>query len=101
MSTTTSVENGSRSPLAKPPQNRKESDLMVRARASMQQLMAFGSLIVLVILFGILNPLFLTPSNLSDILLSTVVIGLLALGATFVIITGGIDLSVGTVLSLN
>ncbi|GAA1496603.1 ABC transporter permease [Paeniglutamicibacter kerguelensis] len=101
MSTTTSVENGSRSPLAKPPQNRKESDLMVRARASMQQLMAFGSLIVLVILFGILNPLFLTPSNLSDILLSTVVIGLLALGATFVIITGGIDLSVGTGMSLT
>jgi len=35
------------------------------------------------------------------ILLSTAVIGILALGATFVIITGGIDLSVGTVMTLS
>lgn len=101
MSTTTPVESGNLPPSTKSPLKRKESDLMVRARASMQQLMAFGSLIVLVLLFGIMNPLFLTPSNLSDILLSTVVIGLLALGATFVIITGGIDLSVGTGMSLT
>ncbi|MBD8044802.1 ABC transporter permease [Arthrobacter sp. Sa2BUA2] len=74
--------------------------LRVRFQTSLQQLMAFGSLIVLVILFGILNPRFLQPTNLSDILLSTVVIGLLALGATFVIVTGGIDLSVGTGMSL-
>ena len=35
------------------------------------------------------------------ILLSTAVIGVLALGSTFVIITGGIDLSVGTVMTLS
>ncbi|MFJ5958693.1 ABC transporter permease [Paenarthrobacter sp. NPDC092416] len=74
--------------------------LAVRFRSSLQQLLAFGSLIVLVIFFGVMNSRFLVPSNLSDILLSTVVIGLLALGATFVIITGGIDLSVGTGMSL-
>ncbi|BAS15554.1 ribose transport system permease protein RbsC [Arthrobacter sp. Hiyo8] len=72
----------------------------MRLRSSLQQLLAFGSLIVLVIFFGIMNSRFLLPTNLSDILLSTVVIGLLALGATFVIITGGIDLSVGTGMSL-
>ncbi|MGO4591142.1 ABC transporter permease [Paenarthrobacter sp. 2TAF44] len=75
-------------------------DLATRFRSSLQQLLAFGSLIVLVIFFGAINSRFLVPSNLSDILLSTVVIGLLALGATFVIITGGIDLSVGTGMSL-
>ncbi|MDO5744451.1 MAG: ABC transporter permease [Micrococcaceae bacterium] len=99
--TTTSRETGGQQPSPQPPRKNKESDLMVRIRASMQQLMAFGSLIVLVVFFGLLNPLFLTPSNLSDILLSTVVIGLLALGATFVIITGGIDLSVGTGMTLT
>jgi ribose transport system permease protein len=74
--------------------------LSLRLRSSLQQLLAFGSLIVLVIFFGVMNSRFLLPGNLSDILLSTVVIGLLALGATFVIITGGIDLSVGTGMSL-
>ncbi|GAB3537142.1 ABC transporter permease [Arthrobacter tecti] len=92
-----------------PPQNRMRPDAgspknnldwQVRMKASLQQLLAFGSLIALVIAFGIMNPRFLTPGNLSDILLSTVVIGLLALGATFVIITGGIDLSVGTGMAL-
>jgi len=74
--------------------------LGLRLRSSLQQLLAFGSLIVLVVFFGVMNSRFLLPGNLSDILLSTVVIGLLALGATFVIITGGIDLSVGTGMSL-
>lgn len=86
---------------AKPPAPRaKTGTLSVVLRSSLQQLLAFGSLIVLVILFGSLNSRFLLASNLSDILLSTVVIGLLALGATFVIVTGGIDLSVGTGMSL-
>ena len=74
--------------------------LSLRLRSSLQQLLAFGSLIVLVVFFGVMNSRFLLPGNLSDILLSTVVIGLLALGATFVIVTGGIDLSVGTGMSL-
>lgn len=74
--------------------------ITLRLRSSLQQLLAFGSLIVLVVFFGAMNSRFLLPGNLSDILLSTVVIGLLALGATFVIITGGIDLSVGTGMSL-
>ena len=78
----------------------KGKGLTLRLRSSLQQLLAFGSLIVLVVFFGAMNSRFLLPGNLSDILLSTVVIGLLALGATFVIITGGIDLSVGTGMSL-
>lgn len=78
----------------------RSTGLTLRLRSSLQQLLAFGSLIVLVVFFGAMNSRFLLPGNLSDILLSTVVIGLLALGATFVIITGGIDLSVGTGMSL-
>ncbi|MGX9899396.1 ABC transporter permease [Arthrobacter sp. SA17] len=86
--------------LTSPSSPSRGQGLTLRLRSSLQQLLAFGSLIVLVVFFGIMNSRFLLPGNLSDILLSTVVIGLLALGATFVIITGGIDLSVGTGMSL-
>lgn len=66
----------------------------------LQQMLAFGTLIALVIIFFIASPRFLTISNLSSILLSTAVIGILAVGTTFVIITGGIDLSLGTGMAL-
>lgn len=66
----------------------------------LQQGLAFGTLIVLVIFFWAASPRFLTWSNISGILLATAVIGILALGTTFVIITAGIDLSVGTGMTL-
>ncbi|SDT46385.1 ABC transporter permease [Microlunatus soli] len=69
-------------------------------RRWLQQALAFGTLILLVIIFSIANPDFATFSNLTSVLLSTAVIGVLALGTTFVIITGGIDLSLGTGMTL-
>ena len=65
-----------------------------------QQLLAFASLIVIVVFFSVASPDFFTYSNMTSILFSTVVIGTLALGTTFVIITAGIDLSIGTGMSL-
>lgn len=70
-------------------------------RQQIQQLLAFASLIALMAFFSVANPNFLTWSNVSGILLSTAVIGILALGTTFVIITGGIDLSLGTGMTLS
>lgn len=52
------------------------------------------------IFFSIASPNFFTFSNIATVLLSTAVIGILALGTTFVIITGGIDLSIGTGMAL-
>jgi ribose transport system permease protein len=69
-------------------------------RQQVQQVLAFASLIVLMGFFSLANSNFLTWSNISGILLSTAVIGILALGTTFVIITGGIDLSLGTGMTL-
>lgn len=70
-------------------------------RQRVQQLLAFGGLIAIFIVFTIASPqVFPTPSNISNILFSTVVVGLLSLGATLVIITSGIDLSVGTGMAL-
>jgi ribose transport system permease protein len=66
----------------------------------LQQLLAFGSLILIFAFFSIANPIFFSYSNVTAILFSTVVIGTLALGTTFVIITGGIDLSIGTGMAL-
>jgi ribose transport system permease protein len=68
---------------------------------ALQQILAFASLIILVLVFSLSSGNFLTFSNIVGILLSTAVIGVLALGSTFVIITGGIDLSVGTVMTFS
>ena len=68
---------------------------------TLRRLMAFAGLIILFVGFSIASPYFFQFSNIVGILLATSVNGLLALGATFVIITGGIDLSVGTVMTLS
>jgi len=68
---------------------------------AMQKLLAFGGLIALFIVFSLASPFFLTSDNIGGILLATAVNGVLALGATFVIINGGIDLSVGTVMTFS
>ncbi len=68
---------------------------------AMQRLMAFSALIVLFIGFSIASPYFRTFDNFVGILLATAVNGILALGATFVIITAGIDLSVGTAMTFS
>ena len=67
---------------------------------AIQRLLAFGALIIIFIFFSIASPYFLTFSNVVGILIATAVNGLLALGVTFIIISGGIDLSVGTVMTL-
>jgi ribose transport system permease protein len=69
-------------------------------RTKIQQSLAFATLVVLLIFFSFANSAFFTWSNISGILLATAVIGILALGTTFVIITGGIDLSIGTGMTL-
>jgi ribose transport system permease protein len=66
-----------------------------------QKLLAFAGLIALLVFFSLASPNFFTPNNIVGILLATSVNALLALGVTFIITTGGIDLSVGTVMTLS
>jgi len=68
---------------------------------AVQKLMAFAGLIALFVVFSLASPNFLTLDNVIGILLATAVNGVLALGATFVIIAAGIDLSVGTVMTFS
>src|SRR5689334_8531959 len=73
---------------------------LVRSDA-MQRILAFGALVVLLVVFSLASENFRTFSNMTGILIATAVNGVLALGVTFVIITGGIDLSIGTVMTLS
>lgn len=60
-----------------------------------------GGLIILCIVMASLSPVFLTFTNLFNVGTQIAVIAILAFGVTFVIISGGIDLSVGSVLALS
>lgn len=61
----------------------------------------FIVLIILVIFFSFASSSFLQPSTLTMVAKHVALYGILALGMTFVIITGGIDLSVGSVVGLT
>lgn len=77
-------------------------------RSSAQLLRSWGALLVLFVLAILLSPnasdgsnIFLQPGNLTDVLRQVSVIGIIALPMTYVILTGGIDLSVGSILALS
>ena len=57
-------------------------------------------LIVLMVVFYIAEPRFMSANNLLNVMRQISITGLIALGMTFVILTGGIDLSVGSVVAL-
>jgi ribose transport system permease protein len=67
--------------------------------ATRQKLLAFTGLLALMIFFSIASPNFLQGGNMVSILQATAVNGVLAIACTFVIITAGIDLSVGTMMT--
>lgn len=68
---------------------------------SLQKLLPFLSLILLFVLLVIASPNFLTATNLSSVVRQTAVINIMALGMTIIIVSGGIDLSVGSILGLS
>jgi ribose transport system permease protein len=71
------------------------------ASGAQQKILAFASLIVLLVFFSVASPNFLQTANILAILQATSVNGVLAIAATLVIITGGIDLSVGTLMTFT
>jgi ribose/xylose/arabinose/galactoside ABC-type transport system permease subunit len=63
----------------------------------------YGIILVLValsLLFGLLSPVFFSTENILNILRQVAVVGIVAVGMTFVILTGGIDLSVGSIIGV-
>lgn len=68
-------------------------------RFDMQKLLAPAALVILYVFFSIFGKNFFSTYTAKTILESTYYIGFMAFGVTFVIITGGIDLSIGTVMN--
>jgi ribose transport system permease protein len=83
----------------------KESGPGFRERATHRLTGGLGPLIIALVVIGavlsIVSPNFLTANNLTNIIIQTSVVGIAAVGGTFVIITGGIDLSVGSIVALS
>ncbi|WP_061978264.1 MULTISPECIES: ABC transporter permease [unclassified Aureimonas] len=71
-----------------------------RRRLLIQEYGIFIAFLVLVAVLALSNEFFLTAGNISNVLLQTSINGVLAIGMTFVILTRGIDLSVGSVVAL-
>jgi ribose/xylose/arabinose/galactoside ABC-type transport system permease subunit len=65
-----------------------------------QQLGIVVALLLLLIVSSLLSPRFLSLPNLLNVLRQVAIVGILAIGQTFVILTAGIDLSVGAILGL-
>src|SRR6516162_4138514 len=64
------------------------------------QLRAVIALVVLLAVFSALSPAFLTTANLTILLKHVAINAIMAIGMTFVIVSGGIDLSVGSIAGL-
>ena len=58
------------------------------------------ALFVMLVIFAIVDPIYISSGNLLDIIEQSTINGLLAIGITFAIITGGIDLSVGSTFAI-
>lgn len=66
-----------------------------------QEFSLLGVIVIIMVATTILNPAFLTASNLTEILRSTVIYFVMGCGAAFLIIGGGLDFSVGAVFTLS
>jgi inositol transport system permease protein len=83
----------------------KEAETTNRKRLNLNLVMSkYGIILVLIamiVFISALRPQFLSPTNIFNLLSSASVFGIMALGVTFVIISKGIDLSLGAVLALS
>lgn len=73
----------------------------VNIKSILSKYAVFFALVGLFIILSAASPVFLTATNLINVLRQIAVIGILSVGMTFVIITGGIDLSVGSIVGVS
>src|SRR5215469_17355982 len=84
-----------------PSRSRRVATSSVRTILFLLRVRAVLVLVMLVILFSALAPAFFTANNLAILAKHVAISAILAIGMTFVILTGGIDLSVGSVAGLG
>ena len=83
--------------------NTKENGMDGRKKTAFYKDKGFGTIVVFLLLiavFSVISDAFLTVNNIMTILLQNSALVIMAMGMTFVIITGGIDLSVGGNMAL-
>ncbi|MFN8497484.1 MAG: ABC transporter permease [Anaerolineae bacterium] len=86
------------------PTDRDQPSVATRMARGVSRTREIGVLLALVILcvaMTFLSPYFLTPLNLFNVLRGMSTIGIMAIGMTMVIVSGGIDLSVGSILAAS
>ena len=71
------------------------------SRSSKNLLSTFSGLFILCIVFTVLSEYFFSVKNLLTVATQTAVIAIIAIGQTYVLITGGIDLSIGSNIALS
>ena len=59
------------------------------------------AMLIMVLVFGIINPTFFSGENTTNLLRQVVPILIVGIGQSFVMITGGIDLSIGSVAGMS
>lgn len=94
------MANDAQTSAASEPVDVADESMARRVRAFLLQHAPLTGLIVLVVIATALSPHFLTPENIFNILRQWSMVGLIAVGLTFIIIAGGIDLSGGSILGL-
>lgn len=82
------------------PASRERGDRAPLWRRLPSELLLLVLLVIAVIVMSRLSPAFLTPRNFAEVFRFSTEIGLISLGMTLVILTAGIDLSVGSILGL-
>ncbi|MEV4256295.1 ABC transporter permease, partial [Spirillospora sp. NPDC049652] len=83
------------------PRETRQSNAMSIARRFLGENGALAGLVVLVVVLALMSGDFLTVTNLLNVGVQAAVTAILAFGVTYVIVTGGIDLSVGAVAALS
>ena len=74
---------------------------ILSARGMGQVLSVFAALIVMIIVFALINPLFFSATNITNLLRQVAPILIIGVGQSFVLITAGIDLSIGSVAGMS
>ncbi|GHU13833.1 sugar ABC transporter permease [Spirochaetia bacterium] len=70
------------------------------SRSNKQLLSTFSGLFLIGVVFSVLSPYFFSVNNLLTVATQTAVIAIIAIGQTYVLITGGIDLGIGSNIAL-
>ena len=70
-------------------------------RSRMKLVTLFGISALLVVIFSLVSPVFLSLNNFINVVVHSSILAILAIGMTFVMITGGLDLSVGSIIAFS